>query len=176
MRPDPACSSCGATIGPDTDVVAPRDLLRMPEVEALACLTESSIYRRIKAGKFPSPIKLNSRAVAWREREVMAWVESRIWPEGHPCRVLGPTESIIPEGEPSADMVRSLLAKSGHTAASAAEALGLSRRTLERYSTNGPRWKRPKPYFLAALNVLAPPRRTSPISRLLRLRKRPRTA
>jgi hypothetical protein len=65
-------------------------------------------------------------------------------------------------------MVRALVAKSGHTVASAAEALGLARRTMERYVKEGPGWQRPRPVILAALNVLSPP----PHIRAQRLRVR----
>jgi hypothetical protein len=68
-----------------------------------------------------------------------------------------PLASIVPEGEPSAALVRALLAKSGHTVTSAAMALGLARRTLQRFVTDGPGWQRPRPVILAALNVLTPP-------------------
>jgi hypothetical protein len=73
-----------------------------------------------------------------------------------------PEVSIVPEGEPSASLVRALLAKSGHTVTSAAKALGLSRRTLERFVTDGPGWQRPRPMILAALNVLSATARHEP--------------
>jgi hypothetical protein len=54
-------------------------------------------------------------------------------------------------------MVRALLAKSGHTVTSTAAALGMSRRSIERFVTGGQGWRRPRPVILAALNVLTPP-------------------
>jgi prophage regulatory protein len=152
---------------PDVSAVAPQKLLRMREVEKLVGLTEGSIYWRIKAGKFPSQVALSGRAVAWREEEVLEFLK------GRPKRTRPPDQvvSMVPDGEPSPEMVRALLAKSGHTVTSAAEALGVTRRTLQRYLTNGPRWQRPRPLVLAVLNMLPPPREMLPILRRLQRHK-----
>jgi prophage regulatory protein len=40
-------------------------------------LGRSTLYRLISMGKFPVPLKLSNRSVAWRLAEVEAWVESR---------------------------------------------------------------------------------------------------
>jgi len=133
----------------------PQKLLRLKEVEELVGLTESSIYRLMKRGAFPSQVAAGGRSVAWVEDRVLEWLAAR-----PPRRRRAPAEpvvSIVPEGEPSASMVRALLEKSGHTVASAAEALDISRRTMERFVAEGPRWQRPRPVILAALNVLSPP-------------------
>ena len=53
-------------------------LLRLPSVQTQTCLSKSEIYRRIKAGKFPEPIKLGARAVAWPAAQVDAWVKALI--------------------------------------------------------------------------------------------------
>ncbi len=50
-------------------------LLRLPSVEALTGLSKSEIYRRIKAGQFPQPIKLGARAVAWPSAQVEVWIK-----------------------------------------------------------------------------------------------------
>lgn len=52
-------------------------LLRLPELVRTVGLTRSSIYRHIKAGKFPPPVKLGS-ASAWVESEVQAWITHQI--------------------------------------------------------------------------------------------------
>jgi prophage regulatory protein len=36
-----------------------------------------SIYRLAREGRFPKPRKLTERSSAWREDEVLAWIESR---------------------------------------------------------------------------------------------------
>jgi len=52
-------------------------LLRRPEVEARTGLSRSTLYDWMKRGEFPQPVKLGARIVAWRERDVTAWLESR---------------------------------------------------------------------------------------------------
>ena len=52
-------------------------LLRLPEVLRLTGLSRSTVYRKIKAGEFPRPVKLGKRAVGWREFEVIAWINGR---------------------------------------------------------------------------------------------------
>jgi len=53
-------------------------LLRLPRVMDGTGMRRSSIYARIKAGTFPSPIPLGGRAVAWSETEINKWIEDRI--------------------------------------------------------------------------------------------------
>jgi prophage regulatory protein len=36
-----------------------------------------SIYRLIRLGDFPRPVKLGQRAVAWRESDINDWIDSR---------------------------------------------------------------------------------------------------
>ena len=50
---------------------------RMPAVNARTGLCRTSIYDLIKAGEFPAPVKLGSRAVGWLESDITAWIESR---------------------------------------------------------------------------------------------------
>ncbi len=52
-------------------------LLRRQQVEEIAGLSRSSIYRQKDAGEFPPPVRVSPGAVRWRESEVMAWVRSR---------------------------------------------------------------------------------------------------
>jgi prophage regulatory protein len=53
-------------------------LWRLPRVEAETGYRRSSIYRLIKLGQFPAPIKIGDRASAWIDAEVRAWVTGRI--------------------------------------------------------------------------------------------------
>lgn len=52
-------------------------LLRLPAVEAACGLKRSEIYKRIKRGAFPSPIKLG-RASAFIEAEILGWIDRQI--------------------------------------------------------------------------------------------------
>jgi prophage regulatory protein len=49
-------------------------LLRRVDVEALTGLSRTSLYRFMLNGAFPRPVRLGSRAVAWRAEDVSAWI------------------------------------------------------------------------------------------------------
>ena len=40
--------------------------------------SRSQLYRLIRAGKFPKPIRLSENRVAFCEHEIDAWIESKI--------------------------------------------------------------------------------------------------
>ena len=52
-------------------------ILRRPEVSERTGLARSTLYQRIKEGKFPAPVQLGVRAVGWRESDVAKWIETR---------------------------------------------------------------------------------------------------
>jgi prophage regulatory protein len=45
-------------------------------VEALTSLDITTIYRKIKAGTFPKPVRVGKRRVAWRESDLVRWQNS----------------------------------------------------------------------------------------------------
>ena len=51
-------------------------LLRRKEVERIAGISRASIYRLIKAGKFPAPVSLGTGAVRWKQSDIIAWQSS----------------------------------------------------------------------------------------------------
>ena len=51
-------------------------LLDMETVARLAGLHRVSIYRLIRAGKFPQPLKIGEKAVRWRESDIKDWQDS----------------------------------------------------------------------------------------------------
>jgi prophage regulatory protein len=53
-------------------------LLRLPQVKARVGYERSQIYALIKAGKFPPPVRIGVRAVAWVRTEVENWIAARI--------------------------------------------------------------------------------------------------
>jgi len=53
-------------------------LARLPQVENLTGLKKSSIYQRMREGKFPQAVRLSSRMVAWSENAVLQWVQDRL--------------------------------------------------------------------------------------------------
>ena len=52
-------------------------LLTHPEVERRTGLSRSTIYRKMREGTFPVPLKVSERAVRWRESDIRAYVDSR---------------------------------------------------------------------------------------------------
>ena len=48
--------------------------MRIRAVQEATGLGRSTIYRLVKQGRFPGPVKpLGSRTTAWRSSEVLAW-------------------------------------------------------------------------------------------------------
>lgn len=56
----------------------PQSLLRLPAVIERTGYSRASIYAAIKGGKFPAPIKLGARAVAWPSGDIDTFVQQRI--------------------------------------------------------------------------------------------------
>ena len=55
--------------------IDPDSFIRISQVINLVGLKRSWIYQKIKEGKFPSPIKLGSRASVWKRSSVSAWIQ-----------------------------------------------------------------------------------------------------
>lgn len=60
--------------GPVSD---PDRILRIREVLATTGLSKATLYQMVHDGTFPSPLRLNARAVGWRRSQVQAWIEDR---------------------------------------------------------------------------------------------------
>lgn len=69
--PDP---NPNATENPDPDICP---FLRMWAVTRLTGLGRSTIYRLVAQDKFPSPVRLSNRTVAWRRTDLERWTEGR---------------------------------------------------------------------------------------------------
>jgi len=52
-------------------------LIRMRELRKLIGLSHATIYRYIKNGNFPKPIKLSERSVAWRLTDIENWIKEK---------------------------------------------------------------------------------------------------
>ncbi|MFM0329099.1 helix-turn-helix transcriptional regulator [Paraburkholderia strydomiana] len=50
--------------------------MRRVEVESETGLSRSTIYKRVKDGTFPAPLKLGERSVGWRVAEIEAFLAS----------------------------------------------------------------------------------------------------
>jgi len=55
-----------------------KKLLRLPQVMELTAAARSTIWKWVKDGEFPQPIKLSPRVTAWKLSEVEAWIESKV--------------------------------------------------------------------------------------------------
>ena len=49
-------------------------LLRREEVEERVGLGRSALYRMMRAGRFPAPLRISAKAVRWPESEIQAWI------------------------------------------------------------------------------------------------------
>ena len=49
-------------------------LIRLPELEKTVGLRRSALYKRISEGRFPAPVRLDGRAVAWKASDVEKWI------------------------------------------------------------------------------------------------------
>lgn len=52
-------------------------LLRRREVETRTALSRSAIYRLMRCGEFPVPVKIGPRAVRWSVHEIELWLATR---------------------------------------------------------------------------------------------------
>ncbi|MBP9941217.1 MAG: AlpA family phage regulatory protein [Comamonas sp.] len=65
---------------PDSALLREADLVRSPKrPHAMAPLPFSAptLWRKVKAGSFPAPIKLSERVTAWKVGEVRTWIEAQ---------------------------------------------------------------------------------------------------
>jgi len=58
--------------------MARQALIRREDVEALTGFKKAFIYREMKAGTFPQPIRIGEKAVRWVETEVREWIAACI--------------------------------------------------------------------------------------------------
>lgn len=52
----------------------PDRLLRTSEVQAATTLSRAELHRRVRAGRFPKPVHLGERRVAWRASDVAEFI------------------------------------------------------------------------------------------------------
>lgn len=50
--------------------------IRVNQVAVFVPFSTSTIWRKVRAGKFPKPVKLSDRITAWRVEDVRNWIES----------------------------------------------------------------------------------------------------
>ncbi len=52
----------------------PKELLLLREVVALTRLSDTTLWRLEKAGRFPKRVKIGFKRIAWRAADVDAWI------------------------------------------------------------------------------------------------------
>jgi prophage regulatory protein len=52
-------------------------LLKFPELTKESGFSAATIQRLRKAGRFPAPIRLSERRIAWPSEAILTWLESR---------------------------------------------------------------------------------------------------
>ena len=62
----------------NSDTLDDVSFLRLPEVKAVTGLSKTSIYELIRSKRFPAPVRLGPRAVAWVRSEVRQWALERV--------------------------------------------------------------------------------------------------
>jgi prophage regulatory protein len=53
-------------------------LIRLEAVRARTGLSRSTLYAYMREGRFPQPVAISQRCVAWIESEIDAWIADRI--------------------------------------------------------------------------------------------------
>jgi prophage regulatory protein len=53
-------------------------LVRLNEVKARTGLSRSTLYAYVRDGRFPPPVTISKRCVAWVEGEIDRWIAERI--------------------------------------------------------------------------------------------------
>ena len=61
-----------------SESLAGRALLRREQVQALTGLARATLYKLIRAGEFPAPVRLTAKSVAWPSSSVLAWIDTRV--------------------------------------------------------------------------------------------------
>ncbi|EPK1678805.1 TPA: AlpA family transcriptional regulator [Raoultella ornithinolytica] len=53
-------------------------LIRLPEVQRRTGYSKAWLYRLMSQQRFPSPVKIGTRAIAFVESEIDEWINQRI--------------------------------------------------------------------------------------------------
>jgi prophage regulatory protein len=53
-------------------------MLRVPDVCKATTLSRTTIYRLVRAGKFPAPVKLTEQTIAWDQAAVDSWLQQKL--------------------------------------------------------------------------------------------------
>ena len=51
--------------------------VRLAELRPILPFSDSTLWRRIRQGSFPTPLKLSERITAWRAEAIRQWIEEQ---------------------------------------------------------------------------------------------------
>ncbi len=51
--------------------------VRLADLRPILPLSDSTIWRRVRAGTFPAPVKLSERITAWRAEAIRQWLDEQ---------------------------------------------------------------------------------------------------
>ena len=54
-----------------------RKILKIRDVVLVTGMCKTLVYRKMKEGDFPKPVRLSERSVGWREEDVDEWIRTR---------------------------------------------------------------------------------------------------
>jgi prophage regulatory protein len=56
----------------------PKRLIALAEVIDRTSLSRTSLWRKVKNGEFPPPVRISAGRKAWLEDSVNAWIDARV--------------------------------------------------------------------------------------------------
>lgn len=59
------------------DSIPPSGYLRVSQIVRILPLSRSTVWRKVRAGTFPRPVKLSDNVTAWPVTDLRAWIEAR---------------------------------------------------------------------------------------------------
>jgi prophage regulatory protein len=60
-----------------SDCPASERLLSWPDVRARVGLCRATVYTLRRARRFPEPVRISAKRIAWRESAIIAWIAQR---------------------------------------------------------------------------------------------------
>ncbi len=54
-----------------------KTIIRFPTVQRKTGLSRTTLWRRVKDGSFPEPVKISARTIGWFSDEIQDWCTSR---------------------------------------------------------------------------------------------------
>jgi len=73
----PVSSSAERSVQSIQVLQLPDALLRVQTVGQATGLSATSIYRKLRAGEFPEPVRLGQRCTRWKAADVRAWIQAQ---------------------------------------------------------------------------------------------------